>query len=185
MNCWVDGIYLAAGQEDEKSALLCVLGLRADEQKELSGCALAIAKAPRIGLACCGIYVKGRCPSLAGDRRWRLGNLAELSEVWPGVRRQPRSGRSLEGRVTMPPERADPPTLRGIARRARCRMPPIGRSMSPPPQVTSLSGFWPAVMWRVWNRTVPKLASQSPPFRKCTTSGVTTMTSRSAHGSAG
>jgi transposase-like protein len=36
----VDGIYLAAGQEDEKTALLCVLGLREDGQKELLGLSL-------------------------------------------------------------------------------------------------------------------------------------------------
>jgi len=32
---WVDGVYLRAGQEEEKTALLCVLGLREDGEKEL------------------------------------------------------------------------------------------------------------------------------------------------------
>jgi transposase-like protein len=37
---WVDGIYLPAGQEDEQTALLGVLGLREDGQKELLGLGL-------------------------------------------------------------------------------------------------------------------------------------------------
>ncbi len=32
---WADGIYLAAGTEPEKAALLCILGAREDGQKEL------------------------------------------------------------------------------------------------------------------------------------------------------
>jgi transposase-like protein len=34
---WVDDVYLRAGQEEEKRALLCVLGLNEEGQKELLG----------------------------------------------------------------------------------------------------------------------------------------------------
>jgi transposase-like protein len=37
---WADGVYLDAGQEDERTALLCVLGAREDGEKELLAIAL-------------------------------------------------------------------------------------------------------------------------------------------------
>jgi transposase-like protein len=87
--CWVDGIYLAAGQEDEKSALLCVLGLRADGQKELLALRLGYRESTESWAAVLrDLRERGmRRPLLViGDGA--LGIWAALSDVWPEVRRQ-------------------------------------------------------------------------------------------------
>jgi putative transposase len=87
--CWVDGIYLAAGQEDEKSALLCVLGLRADGQKELLALHLGYRESTESWAGVLrDLRERGmRRPLLViGDGA--LGIWAALSEVWPEVRRQ-------------------------------------------------------------------------------------------------
>lgn len=87
--CWVDGIYLAAGQEDEKSALLCVLGLRADGQKELLALGLGYREsAESWGTVLRDLRERGmRAPLLViGDGA--PGIWAALDAVWPTSRRQ-------------------------------------------------------------------------------------------------
>ena len=87
--CWVDGIYLAAGQEDEKSALLCVLGLRADGQKELLSLTLGYRESTESWAGVLrDLRERGmRRPLLViGDGA--LGIWAALGEVWPECRRQ-------------------------------------------------------------------------------------------------
>jgi putative transposase len=87
--CWVDGIYLAAGQEDEKTALLCVLGLRADGQKELLALGLGYRESTESWKSVLrDLRERGmHCPLLMiGDGA--LGIWAALGEVWPTCRRQ-------------------------------------------------------------------------------------------------
>lgn len=87
--CWVDGIYLAAGQEDEKSALLCVVGLRADGQKELLAISLGYREsAESWANVLRDLRERGmRAPLLViGDGA--LGIWAALATVWPTCRRQ-------------------------------------------------------------------------------------------------
>jgi putative transposase len=87
--CWVDGIYLAAGQEDEKSALLCVLGLRADGQKELLALGLGYRESAESWAGVLrDLRERGmRAPLLVvGDGA--LGIWAALDSVWPRCRRQ-------------------------------------------------------------------------------------------------
>jgi putative transposase len=87
--CWVDGIYLAAGQEDEKTALLCVLGLRADGCKELLALGLGYRESTESWAKVLrDLRERGmRSPLLMiGDGA--LGTWAALAEVWPTCRRQ-------------------------------------------------------------------------------------------------
>jgi putative transposase len=87
--CWVDGIYLAASQEDEKSALLCVLGLRADGQKELLALGLGYRESAQSWANVLrDLRERGmRAPLLViGDGA--LGIWAALDAVWPTCRRQ-------------------------------------------------------------------------------------------------
>jgi putative transposase len=86
---WVDGIYVAAGDEDDKTALLCVLGLGEDGEKEL----LAIASGYRESTESWGNVLRGLCDRgmawplvAAGDGA--LGIWAALREVFPQSRRQ-------------------------------------------------------------------------------------------------
>jgi transposase-like protein len=86
---WVDGVYLDAGQEDEKTALLCVLGLREDGQKELLGMSLGYRESQE---SWAGVLrdLKSRGMSrpeaLVGDGA--LGIWAALREVWPETKPQ-------------------------------------------------------------------------------------------------
>ena len=50
---WDDGVYLGAGVDREKTALLCVVGAREDGTKELLGMNSAIERARRVGLVFC------------------------------------------------------------------------------------------------------------------------------------
>jgi putative transposase len=87
--CWVDGIYLAAGQEDEKTALLCVLGLRADGHKELLALGLGYRESTESWATVLrDLRERGmRAPLLLiGDGA--LGIWAALGAVWPTCRRQ-------------------------------------------------------------------------------------------------
>jgi putative transposase len=87
--CWVDGIYPAAGQEDEKSALLCVLGLRADGQKELLAIGLGYRESAESWASVLrDLRERGmRAPVLViGDGA--LGIWAALDGVWPACKRQ-------------------------------------------------------------------------------------------------
>jgi putative transposase len=86
---WADGVYLGAGLEAEKSALLCVLGAREDGTKEL----LAIELGYRESSASWGAVLRDlrdrglRAPRVAvGDGG--LGLWAALGEVFPETHHQ-------------------------------------------------------------------------------------------------
>ncbi len=86
---WADGVYLAAGQEDDRTALLCVLGAREDGEKEL----LAIDLGYRESTASWADVLRGlrerglRAPQVAvGDGA--LGLWAALREVFPTTAHQ-------------------------------------------------------------------------------------------------
>ena len=81
---WADGVYLDAGQEDDRTALLCVLGAREDGEKEL----LAIDLGYRESTASWADVLRGlrerglRAPQVAvGDGA--LGLWAALRAVFP------------------------------------------------------------------------------------------------------
>ena len=86
---WADGVYLDAGQEDERTALLCVLGAREDGEKEL----LAIELGYRESTASWADVLRGlrerdlRAPLVAvGDGA--LGLWAALRAVFPTTKAQ-------------------------------------------------------------------------------------------------
>ncbi len=86
---WADGVYVAAGDEEEKTALLCVLGLREDGEKELLGISLGYRESTESWAEVLReLRDRGmRRPALAvGDGA--LGIWAALREVWPETRRQ-------------------------------------------------------------------------------------------------
>ncbi len=86
---WVDGIYLRAGGEAEKTALLCVLGLREDGEKELLGMTAGYRESTeRWAEVLRDLRERGlACPLLViGDGA--LGIWAALREVWPEAKRQ-------------------------------------------------------------------------------------------------
>ena len=56
---WVDGVYLRAGQEEQKTALLCVVGLNERGEKELLAMTPGIVRARRVGQGCCAICAIG------------------------------------------------------------------------------------------------------------------------------
>ncbi len=86
---WVDGIYLRAGQEEDKTALLCVLGLREDGEKEFLGMMSGYRESTESwaevlrDLKSRGLQ---RPMVVIGDGA--LGIWAALREVWPEARRQ-------------------------------------------------------------------------------------------------
>ena len=87
--CWVDGIYLAAGQEDEKTALLCVLGLRADGQKELLALGLGYRESAESWASVLrDLRERGMRPPLLVIGDGALGIWAALRDVWPECRQQ-------------------------------------------------------------------------------------------------
>lgn len=87
--CWVDGIYLAAGQEDEKTALLCVLGLRADGQKELLALQLGYRESAESWASVLrDLRERGMRRPLLMIGDGALGIWAALAAVWPECRRQ-------------------------------------------------------------------------------------------------
>ena len=86
---WVDGVYLEAGQEDEQTALLVVLGLRADGKKELLGLGLGYRESTESWATVLrDLRDRGmeRPVLVIGDGA--LGIWAALREVWPQSRRQ-------------------------------------------------------------------------------------------------
>jgi transposase-like protein len=86
---WVDGVYLVAGTEDEKSAMLCVLGLREDGEKELLAMALGYRESTESWAEVLrDLKERGlnRPVLVIGDGA--LGIWAALREVWPETRRQ-------------------------------------------------------------------------------------------------
>lgn len=87
--CWVDGVYLTAGTEDEKTAVLCVLGLREDGQKELLAMQLGYRESTESWAAVLrDLKERGlQCPLVViGDGA--LGIWAALRVVFPQSRGQ-------------------------------------------------------------------------------------------------
>jgi len=86
---WVDGVYLNAGQEEEKTALLCVLGLNEQGEKEL----LAMVPGYRESReSWAGVLrdlrERGLKRPLVVIGDGALGIWAALREVWPQTRSQ-------------------------------------------------------------------------------------------------
>ena len=86
---WVDGVYLRAGQEEQKTALLCVVGLNERGEKEL----LAMAPGYRESTESWAGVLRdlrdrgmNRPMVVIGDGA--LGIWAALREVWPQTRSQ-------------------------------------------------------------------------------------------------
>jgi putative transposase len=110
---WADGIYLSAGMEKEKTALLCVLGAREDGEKELLAMELGYRESTESwgnvlrDLRDCGL----EAPLLAvGDGA--LGLWAALDEVYPTTEHE----RCWNHRITNVQARL-PKRLRAEARR--------------------------------------------------------------------
>jgi len=86
---WVDGVYLAAGDEDEKTALLCVLGLREDGEKELLGIGLGYRESKESWAAVLrDLRDRGMVMPLLVIGDGALGIWAALREIWPESRSQ-------------------------------------------------------------------------------------------------
>lgn len=86
---WVDGVYLAAGSEDEKMALLCVLGLREDGQKELLGMGLGYRESTESWAGVLrDLRERGMRRPLAVIGDGALGIWAAMREIWPESKRQ-------------------------------------------------------------------------------------------------
>jgi transposase-like protein len=86
---WADGIYLAAGDEPEKVALLCILGAREDGQKEL----LAMESGYRESTESWSEVLRnlrdrGLAPPLAAMGDGALGLWAALDQVFPRTEHQ-------------------------------------------------------------------------------------------------
>lgn len=86
---WVDGIYLRAGGEDEKTALLCVLGLREDGEKELLGMTAGYRESTEgWGGVLRDLRERGLGRPLLVIGDGALGIWAALREIWPEAKRQ-------------------------------------------------------------------------------------------------
>ncbi|HZA24326.1 MAG TPA: IS256 family transposase [Dehalococcoidia bacterium] len=86
---WADGIYLAAGIEKEKTALLCILGAREDGEKEL----LAMESGYRESTESWAEVLRdlrdrGLAPPLLAVGDGALGLWAALSQVFPTTEHQ-------------------------------------------------------------------------------------------------
>jgi transposase-like protein len=86
---WADGIYLGAGQEDEKSVVLCLVGAREDGEKEL----LALTLGYRESAASWAdllrdLRVRGLAAPLVAIGDGALGLWAALDQVFPTTQHQ-------------------------------------------------------------------------------------------------
>ena len=86
---WADGVYLSAGAEQEKTALLCVLGAREDGEKEL----LAMAPGYRESTESWADVMRdlrdrGLAPPLLAVGDGALGLWAALDQVFPATEHQ-------------------------------------------------------------------------------------------------
>ena len=86
---WADGVYLSAGTEQEKTALLCVLGAREDGEKEL----LAMAPGYRESTESWAEVMRdlrdrGLAPPLLAVGDGALGLWAALDQVFPATEHQ-------------------------------------------------------------------------------------------------
>ena len=81
---WVDGVYLDAGQEDESTALLCVLGAREDGAKELLALELGYRESTASWADVLrGLRERGLSAPLVAIGDGALGLWAALREVFP------------------------------------------------------------------------------------------------------
>ena len=86
---WADGVYLSAGVETERMALLCVLGLREDGQKELLAMLPGYRESTDSWAAVLReLKQRGMRRPLAAIGDGALGIWAALREVWPESRPQ-------------------------------------------------------------------------------------------------
>jgi len=86
---WADGIYLGAGLESEKSALLCIVGAREDGAKELLALELGYRESTASwGDALRGLRDRGLVPPLVAVGDGGLGLWAALDEVLPTTAHQ-------------------------------------------------------------------------------------------------
>ncbi len=86
---WADGVYLAAGSEKEKTALLCILGAREDGEKEL----LAMESGYRESTESWAEVLRdlrdrGLSPPLLAAGDGALGLWAALDQVFPSTEHQ-------------------------------------------------------------------------------------------------
>ena len=83
---WADGIYLAAGTEQEKTALLCVLGAREDGEKELIAMAPGYRESTESWAeALRDLRDRGLAPPLLAVGDGALGLWAALDQVFPNT----------------------------------------------------------------------------------------------------
>jgi len=86
---WADGIYLGAGQEDAKSVVLCIVGARADGEKELLALALGYRES---GTSWADLLRdlrdRGLAPPLLAVGDGGLGLWVALDEVFPTTQHQ-------------------------------------------------------------------------------------------------
>lgn len=86
---WVDGIYIAAGDEEDKTALLCVLGLREDGEKELLAIGLGYRESTESWAGVLrDLRDRGMVSPMVVVGDGALGIWAALREVWPQTRAQ-------------------------------------------------------------------------------------------------
>ena len=81
---WSDGTYLGAGGEEDKSALLCVLGAREDGVKELLAMELGYRESTESWADTLrGLRDRGLCAPMVAVRDGALGLWAALDHVFP------------------------------------------------------------------------------------------------------
>jgi len=86
---WADGVYLGAGSEAEKTALLCVLGAREDGTKELLALELGYRESTESWAAVLrGLRDRGLAAPLVAIGDGALGLWAALDEVFPSTAHQ-------------------------------------------------------------------------------------------------
>lgn len=86
---WADGIYLAAGDEPEKVALLCILGAREDGQKELLAMESGYRESTESWLEVLrNLRDRGLAPPLTAMGDGALGLWAALDQVFPTTEHQ-------------------------------------------------------------------------------------------------
>ena len=87
---WADGVYLSAGAEQEKTALLCVLGAREDGEKGTAGDGAGLpGRAPRVGPEVMrDLRDRGLAPPLLAVGDGALGLWAALDQVFPATEHQ-------------------------------------------------------------------------------------------------
>ena len=83
---WADGVYLSAGAEQEKTALLCVLGAREDGEKELLAMAPGYRESTESWAGDAG--PRGLAPPLLAVGDGALGLWAALDQVFPATEHQ-------------------------------------------------------------------------------------------------